>query len=360
MGVARDRRVIVIDALAARFGGTAYAGVQIAEALARRSDVGQVVVVARPNSIVERGVRRTAKVRRVIVTSISGRLELVQRIAWEAMRLPRIVCTHDADGLLTLAGMLPRDPGCPFVALQANPTPYEDPRGVGPAVRRWATGYTARSAHAIFVPSDHVRSHLQTLPRVRTVPLGVDRRRFRPDGRTRDEVLCVADFYPHKHHQLLLDMHQRLSEPRPTLRLIGDPAVDRRCYAAVRSAAAGRGDVVVAGRVPFSELLDAYARARLFVIASDRESFCMPLAEALVAGVPAVARDYPTLRETAGPGAVYVEGDDPETWARTVSNLLSDDSALTDLRRAGAEHARRFSWDGFAERLLVELGGPVR
>ena len=36
----------------------------------------------------------------------------------------------------------------------------------------------------------------------------------------------------------------------------------------------------------------------------------MPVAEALTCGVPIVAREYPTFRYTAGPGAIFVSGDD--------------------------------------------------
>lgn len=349
--------VIVIDALAARFGGTAYAGVQIAHALAARADVREVRVVVRPDSIVDRGLLRTPKIKRIVVTA-TARPELAQRVAWEAVFLPRAVRGARAHGLLTLAAMLPRWPGCPFVALQANPTPYEDPDPIGARVRRWATARTARGARATYVPSEHVRRLVAPLPRLRVVPLGVDRTRFCPADAPGDELLCVADFYAHKHHELLLEAHRNLPQPRPVLRFIGNPGVDPAYFERVRAAAAGRADVVVAGHVSFEDLLAAYASARLLLIASDRESFCMPLVEALACGVPIVARDHPTLRETAGPGAVYVAGNDPHPWVEAIEPLLRDDAALTALRSAGAVHSRRFSWDRFVEQLLSDLHVP--
>lgn len=345
---------IVIDALAARFGGTAYAGVQIAQALARRRDVREVTVVVRPESIVDRGLLETPKIKRLVVAA-TARPELAQRAAWEAVFLPRAVRRLGAHGLLTLAAMLPRRPGCPFVAMQANPTPYENPDTIGARVRRWAAARTACEARATYVPSEHVRRLVEPLPRLRVVPLGVDRARFRPADAPGEELLCVADFYAHKHHNLLLAAHRKLPEPRPVLRLIGNPAVDPACFERVRAAAADRADVIVAGRVSFEDLLAAYKHARLLLIASDRESFCMPLVEALACGVPIVARDYPTLRETAGPGAVYVAGDDPNAWVEAIEPLLRDNAALGALRDAGAIHSRRFSWELFAEQLLSDL-----
>ena len=311
--------VIAVDALAARFGGTAYAGVQIAEALARRPDVREVLVFVRPDSIVERGLRQRQKIRRFAI-SPTRRPELAQRVAWEAVRMPRILRRADAAGVLTLSGMLLRHPDHPVISLQANPTPYEDPGGAVATLRRAATRRTARSALATYVPSQHVANLVGDVPRVRVVPLGVDPTLFRPADHPGDELLCVADFYPHKHHDLLLDAHEQLPEPRPILRLIGNPDVDRRVFAHIRARVANLDRVVVSGRVSLNELISAYTRARAFLIASDRESFCMPLAEALSAGVPGVVPRHPTLRETGGAGAVYVDGDCPadgQTPSRT-------------------------------------------
>ena len=351
--------VIAVNALAARFGGTAYAGVQIAEALARRSDVREVVAIVRPGSIVDRGLRTRKKIRRIVITA-TGRPEIAQRVAWELIRMPGILLRANATGMLTLSAMLPRHPNCPVVALQANPTPYEDPTRVGAALRRAATKRTARFAQATYVPSRHVARLVGGLPRMRVVPLGVDGALFRPAERPGDELLCVADFYAHKHHELLLDAYRRLPAPRPVLRLIGNPDVDREVFARVRYKAADLDRVVVAGRVPVGELVSAYTRARIFLIASDRESFCMPLAEALAAGVPAVARDHPTLRETGGPGAVYVAGDDPAEWACAIVELIEHHTRHADLRELGRRHAQRFSWDAFAAELMRDLAFTER
>jgi glycosyltransferase involved in cell wall biosynthesis len=349
-----ETSTIVVDALAARFGGTAYAGVQISQALARRRDVDRVVVIVRPESIVDRGLRASPKVSRVVLTPTGGS-ELAQRLAWEALRLPALLRRVDASGMLTLSGMLPLQPPCPFVGLQANPTPYEDPASVSALVRRFATARSAQGARATYVPSKHVARLVGDIPRVRVVPLGVDRARFRPGNPSGHELLCVADFYAHKHHELLLGAYARLPAPRPVLRLIGNPDVDEAVYARVCAAAAHLDGVIVAGRVSFDELAAAYARARAFLIASNRESFCMPLAEALAAGVPAIASDYPTLRETAGPGAVYVAGNDPDSWARAIAEIVQDDARHARLRDAGIRHAQRFSWDAFAAALVEDL-----
>ncbi len=349
-----EGHVIVIDALAARFGGTAYAALEVANALSRRQDVARIVVVTRPDSIVERGARTLPR-GRIVVVARSPRAELIQRLAWEAARLPELVRRHRATGLFSLSGMLPLSLPIPFVCLQANPTPYEDPGSLRQAARRWALARTSRAARATYVPSRHVQGLVGSLPRLRVVPFGVNRDLFKPSQASGDELLCVADFYAHKHHELLVRAYSALPGPRPILRLVGNPGVDTRTFSRVKRAAADVDGVVIEGKVSIDALLAAYRSARAMVIASDRESFSMPVAEALSCGVPAVARDYPTLRETAGPGALYVQGNNPAAWTHALSRIISEDTLHARLRIAGLEHSHRYSWDDFAARLSQDL-----
>lgn len=351
------RHVIAIDALAARFGGTAYAALQIVSTLLARDDVERVVVVCRPNSLVHRGLERTRGLTAVTVEP-PPRAEVPLRVAWEAVRLPRLLVRHQATGLLSMSGMLPVAPGVPFVGLQANPTPYEGRDGVRKSLRRRAVRRTATAARATYVPSAHVAALVGDVARKRVVALGVDRARFAPIEPPGTELLCVGDFYPHKHHDLLLDAYGLLAQPRPPLRLVGNPDVDEDNFARIKRKADGIPGVQVEGRVDFPVLVEAYQRARAMLIASDRESFSMPVVEALASGVPVIARDYPTLRETAGGGALYVRGDDPREWAKAIEQVVADSRVHAALRRQGLIHVERYSWDAFARQLCSDLGGP--
>jgi len=354
-----EHLTVFLDALGARFGGTAYAAVQLAAALGRHPRVKRVLVACRPDSIVDRGTIRNPNVA-VLRVPVRHGAELVERVAWEALVMPKLVRSHAVDGALSFSGMLPRRLTCPVVCLQANPLPYENTRAVGAAVRRAAFAHTARSAIATYVPSKHVAALLHDVPRVRVVPLGVDRQLFRPADRPGQELLYIADFYAHKRHDLVLRAYEALPRPRPVLRFIGNPDVDRDNFARVRRTAAGLDGVAVDGRVSFDEVRAAYRAARIFVIASEHESFSMPLAEAICAGVPAVARDHPTLRETAGPAALYVAGDEAPAWASAIRELLFDDALHSRLRDAALSHAKRFSWNTMAERLVTDFAAVKR
>jgi len=344
----------VFDALAARYGGTAYAVVHVARSLLARTEVDRLVVVTRRGSIVDSGLRPAEGLSVVRCEEPSG-LELPRRLAWEVARLPEVARRHGADGVFSFSGMVPRRPPCPVISLLANPVPFEDRRRLGSALRRAAIGATSRHARAVYVPSSHVERLVGPGENIHVVPLGVDRTSFRPHGGSGTELLCVADFYRHKRHDVLLDAYGRLARPRPVLRLIGNPEVDPENFERIRARAARIDGVEVDGRVALKDLLAAYANARIFLMASARESFSMPLAEALCCGVPAVALRHPTLCETGGPGALYVDGHDPADWGAAIERLVGDDSLRSKVREAGLQHSRRYSWDAMAEHIVRDL-----
>lgn len=345
---------MLLEALAARFGGTAYAVHQLAQALLRQGDVARLIVVTRRDSIVERGMRGVGPATLVLLPP-EGRAELARRTLWQATRLRVLVRQHGVTGVFSLSGILPRHLPVPTISLLANPVPFEDRHTRGSRVRRAAIARTARSSIASYVPSSYVAELTADLPRVSVVPLGVDRATFQPSGRPGRDLLYVADYYRHKHHDLVLAAYSGLPQPRPDLRLIGNPAVDPRWFAELTAQAAQIPGVRIESQVAFGELLDAYANALAFVIASDRESYSMPVAEAICCGLPVLARDHPVLRETVGPAGLFVAGDDPGRWRAALSQIISDSSLRSRLTAAGRSHAAHFSWDTMAARIVTDL-----
>lgn len=230
---ARSERRILIDALGARFGGTAYAVVHLARHLARKPDVAAVIVVTRRGSIVERGLAREHTVRPVVLPARS-RVELVRRVVWEAVRLRSLAAREDCDVVISMAGMLPRSPGSAVICLLFNPVMYER-SSAGNALRRWAVRRTCRTARFVAAPSRLMAELAATSigRECAVVPLGVDHDVFAPPARPGKEILCVADFYRHKRHDLILDAWLLLPVPRPRLRFIGNPAVEPATHAAL-------------------------------------------------------------------------------------------------------------------------------
>ena len=354
----RNGRRILIDALAARYGGTAYAAVQLARHLATNPKVSTVAVVARRGSIVERGLVDQQGVK-CIALSVASRMELIRRIAWEAIRLPTLLAREQFDVVISMSGMLPRPPRCGVMALLFNPVMYER-HTAADLLRRWAVRRTTSRAEYVAAPS-RAMAELVSASIGRScavVPLGVDHGVFAPAADAGSEILCVADFYPHKRHDVLLDAWLLLRPPRPGLRLVGNPAVDARAHAALLArieTLPDRHSIDLEYGVSLDRLLDAYHHARVFVMPSEHESFCMPLVESMACGVPAVVRDLPSLRETGGPGARYVNGDEPARWAAVLEQLLEDGVRYEQARGAALRSAARFSWEAFAGHLVAQL-----
>jgi glycosyltransferase involved in cell wall biosynthesis len=351
-------RRILIDGLAARYGGTAYAVVQLARHLASRPEVSSVTVLTRHGSIVESGLAREHGVRSISLRS-APRVELLRRVAWQALRLPALVRREQCDVMISMSGMLPRSPGCRLICLIGNPVMYEKSRP-SDTLRRWATRRTARAASYLAAPS-RMMADLVTASVGRpcaVLPWGVDHGVFHPAPSPGHEILCVADFYAHKRHDLLLEAWLLLPSPRPRLRLVGNPAVDPQAHARLLArveALPERDSIVFEHRISLARLVRAYQSARVFVMPSEHESFCMPLAESMACGVPAVVRGIPSLRATGGAGARYLDCDDPAAWAALLRQMIEDDGEHERARDLAMREAARFTWEAAATDLLARL-----
>lgn len=349
---------MVIDALAARFGGTAYAAIQTARHLANSATFAEVVVVTRRGSIVADGLTSGGRLRLLSLPPAS-KGELVHRLAWEALALPREVARSRRAAVLSWSGMLPqRLPGS-VTSFLSNPVMFECD-SVANRLRRQAVRRTTRQGARVLAPTAamaQLASKTLGVP-VSVIPYGVDHERFSPASHSGDELLCVADFYSHKRHDIVLDAWAALQAPRPTLRLIGNPRVDPVAH---RNALAridryrNLGTISLDGRISLSELIASYRRARAFVIASEHESFCLPVLEALACGVPAVARDLPALRETGGPGTTFVMGDGVARWSAGIGSLLNREGLHARARAQGLHHAATFRWERTAAELREEI-----
>jgi glycosyltransferase involved in cell wall biosynthesis len=356
-GSVAGRRVL-IDALAARFGGTAYAAVHLARQLAQRPDVATAAVVARRGSIVQRGLASEDGVTCISLPERS-RLELIRRVAWETLRLRAIAQRERCDVVITMSGMVPRSPGCRVVCLLLNPVMYEN-NGVANLLRRWAVRRTSRHAHYVAAPSQYMAdlASASTGRECAVAPLGVDHGVFAPVDDVGEQILYVADFYAHKRHDLLLDAWLLLSPPRPVLHLVGDPSVDPQVHSALVARIRRlpeRDSIVLEHGISLDRLVNAYRRARVFAVPSERESFCMPLVESMACGVPTVARALPSLCETGGGGARYVDGSDPADWAAVIRQLFEDGVEHDRARQAAVQAAARFSWAALAADLAAQL-----
>jgi glycosyltransferase involved in cell wall biosynthesis len=345
---------IVVDALAARTGGGRRVAFALARGLAHRSDVAHVWLLME-SDVATQGSFVPDDGLSIESVEPGTKSRLLRRLLWESFKLPRMCRRVRADAVLGLSGMLPRRLPCPIIAMPQNSLVFES-GALANRMRRYAVLRTARLARRVVVASNYMADLIDRGVCVQVAPHGIDHDLFRPAPVPGEELIYVSDFYEHKRHELLIAAWERLPKPRPTLRLVGNTETDPALAERVR----GRAERVDRERFVLETLEPAavpgaLVRARVAVIPSIRESFCHPMIEAAACGVPVIARDIPALRETGGPGATYVRGDDPAEWATSIRSMLADEIEHKQAREASIAYARAFTWDSKAEAVIAAI-----
>ncbi len=130
------------------------------------------------------------------------------------------------------------------------------------------------------------------------------------------DLLYVGKISPHKApHDLvkMLDVLRRTYDPAARLHLIGSP-LGETYEPALRAfiSELGLDDAVnLPGSVTGAELEAYFRAADVFVMASDHEGFCVPLAEAMGHGVPIVAYGVTAVPETVGDAGLVLPTSPP-------------------------------------------------
>jgi glycosyltransferase involved in cell wall biosynthesis len=99
-------------------------------------------------------------------------------------------------------------------------------------------------------------------------------------------------------------------------------------------------------------LPSVYSMTHLFVYPSTYEGFGLPPLEALSCGAPVVVARSSSLPEVVGNAAIFANPFDYEDIARALEQGVNDTELRETLRKAGVQHAKRFSWMAMAEQTL--------
>jgi L-malate glycosyltransferase len=158
------------------------------------------------------------------------------------------------------------------------------------------------------------------------------------------------------------------ADPAATLLVVGKPATGAydaalRRYVAELGLA---GAVTFTGHARDATVSAAYADADVLVVTSAHEGFCVPVVEALAAGLPVVAVNQGALPEVLGDAGTLVTTRNPYDLADAIGALLADAPRRAALAAAAPERLAELDLpsasDRFAEVLcaLVDGGGKER
>lgn len=157
------------------------------------------------------------------------------------------------------------------------------------------------------------------------------------DGPT---VLFVGRVNREKGVDLLLAAFASVVRTLPDAQLVLVGAVyERRWLAALLQSTGVADRVVLTGQLPPEEVAAAYAVADVFAFPSRTDTQGLVLQEAALAGVPSVLADAQLHRTGALGGSTRLAEPTPETYARALSELLSDPAAARRLGAAARERA---------------------
>ena len=149
------------------------------------------------------------------------------------------------------------------------------------------------------------------------------------------QVALIRAFSHYHHH----------SNTQSRLILVGSnrtaPGYDKYLQALAQTLGVARA--VQMGTATTQELAAHYATAHVFVCLSQHEGFCVPLIEAMNAGLPIVALARTAVIDTLGNAGVLLESAHPALVAETVNVLLTHPQLREQVLAAQHKRAQAFA-----------------
>jgi glycosyltransferase involved in cell wall biosynthesis len=160
-----------------------------------------------------------------------------------------------------------------------------------------------------------------------------------PKKNTSGTLKAFSDFrkqIPVNYKLVMLDYDK--NELQSVLEGIGDPGLIDH--------------IVLTGYVINTDLPAIYSQSKIFLYPSLRESFGIPMLEAMACGVPVITSNTSSMPEVAGDAAMIVNPFKPEEITAAMVNLYNDSRLGEKLIQAGFSRASEFSWKSMAQEVL--------
>jgi glycosyltransferase involved in cell wall biosynthesis len=110
--------------------------------------------------------------------------------------------------------------------------------------------------------------------------------------------------------------------------------------------------IVLTGYVANKDLPAIYSLSQLFLYPSLRESFGIPIVEAMACGVPVITSNTSSMPEIAGNAALLVDPYSTEEITAAMIKVYKNELLKNTMIQSGLNRAARFSWKSMAENVL--------
>ena len=165
-------------------------------------------------------------------------------------------------------------------------------------------------------------------------------------------ILFVGRIAPNKKiedHLRLAEHYKRYVDTHYRFIFVGRTDVSPRYHAAVRALLAAyrmpRDRFLFTGAVPDAELASYFRHAHAYVSLSEHEGFCVPLVEAMAAGVPVLAYAAGAVPETLGGAGLCFAPKDLEHAAELLGLLVYDENLRAAVVAGQRRRLRAFAPD---------------
>ncbi len=114
-----------------------------------------------------------------------------------------------------------------------------------------------------------------------------------------------------------------------------------------------KDQIVIPGYINNADLPYIYNNAFAFLYTSLRESFGIPLLEAMACGTPVITSNTSSMPEIGGPEVLMVNPQDVHEITEKMLLLEKDEALYQKQKEIGIKRAQQFSWKFTAEQLLT-------
>ncbi len=213
---------------------------------------------------------------------------------------------------------------------------------------RWQT--FKNRVKAVITVSEYAKAELCSklkIPEHKVFPVyhGIDTDLFRPADKKKIKryLLHVSHYQPLKNVDRIVKAYKMLASPRPGLLLVVpgyQGNIDDSDITAIKEPKSSE------------ELVQFYQEAVAFVFPSLRETFGMPILEAMACGCPVITTNTTGCAEVAGDAALLVNPYSVDDIARAMQKLLVNEELAESLKKKGLERVKDFSWEESARQHL--------
>lgn len=111
-------------------------------------------------------------------------------------------------------------------------------------------------------------------------------------------------------------------------------------------------NIQIVGYIPFELQPQLYNCASIFLYTSKRESFGLPIIEAMACGTPVVTSSTSSMPEVAGGAALLTDPENPTSIAEAINSIACNDATRNALIERGKARASQFRWSNTAEQMV--------